>query len=217
MERLSADLGSGKRALRTEGNHSTTAKVQRNLSERNILKRNLSSLALNNLPSVEVVEAVVGEVDANAGGVFFGDGGDEDVGAVEELELVAEDGRVVWVVEEHGVDQGRAVDCLLVQGGVDVVEQAVADVVGVAGCFGNLGPVVKFLRDGAIAVVVSGEGVECLGKLLAWFDCLLSDWNSLPPRVAQREHRFSVVLPPNPQMSEPTYTNIYNQRYDNCV
>jgi hypothetical protein len=50
---------------------------------------------------------------------------------------------------------------LLVQGRVDVVEQAVTDVVGVAGGFGDLGPDEEFLRDGAVAVVVSGEGVKC--------------------------------------------------------
>jgi hypothetical protein len=120
------------------------------------------------------------------------------------LQFVAENGGVVGVGEEQGVDQRGAVDGLLVQGGVDVVEQAVADVVGVAGCFGDLGPDEEFLRDGAVAIVVAGEGVECfLGdvSVVRVFVCLIIGIDSLPPRVAQREHRFSVVLPPKPMCS----------------
>jgi hypothetical protein len=95
-----------------------------------------------------------------------------------------------------------------VQGGVDVVEQAVADVVGVAGCGGYLLPVVELLRDGAVAVVVSGEGVECLRDLLAWVGCRFHNRDRLPPSVAQREQRFSVVLAPNPTHSRSAIDRI---------
>jgi hypothetical protein len=93
---------------------------------------------------------------------------------------------------------------LLVEGGVNVVEEAVADVVGVAGGGGDGGPDVKFLGDGSVAVVVTGEGIKgCGDSLVMDGDCIFP-YVDLPPRVAQRAQSVSVVFPPKPQMSEPT-------------
>jgi hypothetical protein len=137
--------------------------VQGDFSEVHVVEGNFGACAFDNVPGVEGVEAGVGEVDGDAGAVLFGDGRDEDVGAVEELQGVAEDVGVVGVGEEEGVDERGAVDGLLVEGCVDVVEQAVADVVGVAGSFCDGLPDVEFLGDGGVSVVVAGEGVEGLG------------------------------------------------------
>ena len=79
------------------------------------------------------------------------------------MQGVAEDVGVVGVGEEERVDQRGAVDGLLVESGVDVVEEAVADVIGVAGGFGDGLPDVELLGDGGVSVVVAGEWVEGLG------------------------------------------------------
>jgi len=163
VEGLGADLGRRERAFGTKRDDSAAADVQRDFGEIDVLEGDFCAFAFDDFPGVEGVEAVVGKVDGDASGVLFCDGGDEDVGAVEELQGVAEDVGVVGVGEEERVDQGRAVDGLLVEGRVDVVEEAVADVVGVAGGSGDGGPDVEFLRDGGVAVVVAGEGVERCG------------------------------------------------------
>lgn len=93
----------------------------------------------------EVVEDVVGHVDVYAGSVLFRHRGDEDARAVEVLQVQAKSVCVVGVDVEHGVDEGRAVLCLLVEGGVDVVEELVADVDDFARRGGDGGSVVEFL------------------------------------------------------------------------
>ena len=163
VEGLSADFGCGEGAFGAEGDDGAAADVKGNFGEGNVIEGDFGALALYDLPGVEGVEAVVGEVDGDAGAVLFCDGRDEDVGAVEELQGVTEDVGVIGVGEEEGVDQRGAVDGLLVEGGVDVVEQAVADVVGVAGGFCNGLPEVEFLGDGGVSVVVAREWVECFG------------------------------------------------------
>ena len=108
-----------------------------------------------------VKDAVLGEVDVDAGGAFLGDGGDEEAVAVKVLQVEGVRLGVLGVEVKHGVDQGGAVDGLLVQGGVDVVEQAVADVDGLAGALGDDGPAVELLADGGrVLVVVAEEGAE---------------------------------------------------------
>ena len=64
------------------------------------------------------------------------------------------------LLARHVPHERGAIDGLLVESGVDVVEQAVADVVGVAGGFCNGLPEVELLSDGGVAVVVAGEGIE---------------------------------------------------------
>jgi len=104
VEGLGADCGGGESALGAEGNYGAAADVQWDFGESNVVEGDLGAGAFNDFPGVESVEAVVGEVDCDAGAVLFGDGGDEDGSAVEELESVAEDVGVVGVGEEEGVD-----------------------------------------------------------------------------------------------------------------
>jgi hypothetical protein len=163
VEGLSADFSGGESALGAERDDSAAADVEGNLSEIDVIESDLSAFALDDFPSIEIVEAVVGEVDGDAGAVLFCDGRDKDVRAVEELQGVAEDVRVVGVGEEEWVDQRSAIDGLLVESGVDVVEQAVADVVGVASGFCDGLPEVEFLGNGGVSVVVAREGVEGCG------------------------------------------------------
>lgn len=163
VEGLCADFGGGESAFRAEGDDSTAADVQRDFSEVHVVEGDLGASTLDDFPGVEGVEAGVGEVDGDAGAVLFGDGRDEDVGAVEELQGVAEDVGVVGVREEERVDQGGAVNGLLVESGVDVVEQAVTDVVGVASGLCDGLPDEEFLGNGGISVVVAREWVEGLG------------------------------------------------------
>jgi hypothetical protein len=155
VERLRTDFGGGESALRTKRNDSAATDVEWDFREINVVESDLGAFALDNLPTVECVEAVVGEVDSDAGAVLFCDGRDEDVGAVEELQSVAEDVRVVRVVEEERVNERCAVDSLLVERCVDVVEQTVADVVGVASGFCDGLPEVKFMWDGSVSIVVT--------------------------------------------------------------
>jgi hypothetical protein len=100
VEGLGADFGRRERTLRTNGDDGAAADVQGDFCEIDVVERNLRTFAFDDLPSVEGIEAVVGEVDRDAGGVLFCDRGDEDVGAVEELQGVAEDVGVVGVGEE---------------------------------------------------------------------------------------------------------------------
>jgi len=114
VEGLGADLSSSEGAFGAHRDDGATAEVQRDVGVGNIVESDFGAFAFDNLPRVKFVEAVVGNVDGNACGVLFGDGGDEDVGAVEELELVAENVGVVGVVEEQRVDERRSIDGLLV-------------------------------------------------------------------------------------------------------
>jgi hypothetical protein len=104
VEGLGADLGGGEGAFGAEGDDGTAANVQWDFGEVDVVESDLGALAFDDLPSVECVEAVVREVDGNAGAVLFSDRRDEDVSAVEELQSVAEDVGVVGVSEEEGVD-----------------------------------------------------------------------------------------------------------------
>jgi hypothetical protein len=163
VERLGADSGGGESALGAKRDDSAATDVEWDFSEIDVVESDLGAFALDDLPSVECVKAVVRKVDGDASAVLFCDGRDEDVGAVEELQSIAEDLRVVRVGEEEWVDQRSAVDSLLVESGVDVVEQAVADVVGVASGFCDGLPEVEFLRDGGVSIVVARERVEGCG------------------------------------------------------
>lgn len=116
--------------------------------------------AVDDLVGVPVVEVVLGQVDVDGVGVFFEDGGDEETGSVEELEVLGEGVGVGGVVVEDGGEGGCAVLVGAVHGRVHVVEEAVADLNGLLGGFGDGGPAVEFLPGGAVLVVVAVEGVE---------------------------------------------------------
>jgi hypothetical protein len=104
VEGLGADFSGGEGAFGAEGDDGAAADVQRDFGEIDVIEGDLGAFAFDDLPGVEGVEAGVGEVDGDAGAVLFGDGRDEDVGAVEELQGVAKDVGVVGVGEEERVD-----------------------------------------------------------------------------------------------------------------
>jgi hypothetical protein len=77
------------------------------------------------------------------------------------LQVRAEGVGIVRVDVEHGVHEGSPVDGVLVEGGVDVVEELVAHVDDFARCGCYRGPAVEFLPDSWwVGVVVSVEGTE---------------------------------------------------------
>lgn len=82
VEGLGADFGGGEGAFGAERDDGAAADVEGDLGEVNVFKLDLGAFAFNDFPGIESVEAVVGEVDGDAGAVLFGDGRDEDVGAV---------------------------------------------------------------------------------------------------------------------------------------
>ena len=104
VEGLGADLGGGEGAFGAEGDDGTAANVQWDFGKVDVVESDLGALAFDDLPSVECVEAVVREVDRDAGAVLFSDRRDKDISAVEELQGVAEDVGVVGVSEEERVD-----------------------------------------------------------------------------------------------------------------
>ena len=111
--------------------------------------------------SEEVVELVVGEVDGDACGTFVRHGRNQDGGTVEVLQVQRQGVRIGGVEEEHGVEKRCAVDGLLIERCVDVVEELVARLDCYFGGFGDACPEVVFLMEDVGGVVVAVEGVEC--------------------------------------------------------
>lgn len=79
------------------------------------------AMSANRLAGSPFVEDVVGQVVAQARAVLLGHRADEDAVAVEELQVDGVGTRVVGIVEEEGVQRGRAGLVLLVERRVDVV------------------------------------------------------------------------------------------------
>jgi len=126
-EILLAQLGGRVRRLCAQGEDGAAADVQRDAVERHIREVYPLALPFNLLERPPVVPHPLWQVDANGCAVLLQHGGDEDVVAVEELVLDGEGVLVLGVEEEERVEQGQARGGLAVEGGVDVVEQAVAD------------------------------------------------------------------------------------------
>lgn len=68
--------------------------------------------------------------------------------------------RVGWVEVEHGVQKGFTSLCLAVEGCVDIVEQLVSNLNGVASGFCNSIPAVELLGNAGKVVVVAEERIE---------------------------------------------------------
>lgn len=137
------------------------AVVQRDVCDGEVREGHVGAVATDGREGPEVVEDVVGHVHVDACSVLFRHGADEDAGAVEVLQVKAEGVGVIGVDVEHGVHEGSPVHGLLVEGGVDVVEEPVAHVDDFARCGCHGWPSVELLRDGwRVGVVVSVEGTE---------------------------------------------------------
>jgi hypothetical protein len=161
LEIVLAERGGGHSALDTLGDDGAAAVVEGDIGGAQVLDEDALALALDLGVGVEVVEDVLGEVGGDGGGVLLDDGADEDAGAEEVLRLDAEGVGVVGVQVEERADEWGAVEGLVVESGVDVIEQAVTDVDRLAGGLGNAVPAVELLGDlGDVAVVVAVEGGE---------------------------------------------------------
>lgn len=134
---LLAELGGGVGGLDAQGQDDTAADEERDGRDVDVADEVVGGAAVDARVGVPVVEDVVGEVDADAGRSLLRDGGDDDAGAEEVLQLEGPGGRVARVVEEHGAHGRRAVGVLAVQGSVDVVQQAVANVNGLLRAAGD--------------------------------------------------------------------------------
>lgn len=157
---LLAELGGGVCGLDAEGENHTAANEERDGRGVDAGDEVVCSAAGNLGVGVPVVEDVVGEIDADAGGALRSDGGDNQAWAEEVLELQGPGGRVVGVLEEHRGDCWLAIGGVAVHGSIDVVEQAVTDVNGLAGAAGHGRPAVKLLANVAQVVVVAVECAE---------------------------------------------------------
>lgn len=156
---LLAKLGGGHGRLGPERNNDATTKVERDISQALVLDGGGLALAVNDVKSVPVIEDIVGKVDINTGRVLLSDGSDEETGTVEVLVLEAKGVGVLGIKVEHGVDHGGTIQGLLVLGSVDVIEQAVADIDGLAGGLSHTLPAVELLADdGKVLVVVAVKG-----------------------------------------------------------
>lgn len=134
---LLAKLGSGVGGLDAQGQDGTAADEERDGRDVDVADEVVGGTTIDARVSVPVVEDVIREIDADAGRSLLRDGGDDDAGAEEVLQLEGEGGRIVRVVEEHGAHSRRAVGVLAVQGSVDVVQQAVANVNGLLRAAGD--------------------------------------------------------------------------------
>ena len=115
--------------------------------EANVSDVDPRSCALDLLQCPPVVEGAVGQVDADGCAVLLKHRRDKDVVAVEELVLDDEGVLVLWVVEKQRIKERQTSLSLAVECSVDVVEQAVANIDGIAGCCASKRPAVKFLGD----------------------------------------------------------------------
>jgi hypothetical protein len=87
------------------------------------------------------------------------------------------------VLEGEWLKGGCSVLVLLVEGRIEVVEQAVASVDGILRRLGDERPAEEFLRERGVAVMVAIDGLNA-------------------PKIAHRADGVSVVFPTNPQMAE---------------
>ena len=117
--------------------------------------------AAEGLVGEEVVELVVWEVDGDAGCAFVRYGSDQDGGAVEVLQVQRQGVGIGGVEEEHGIQKWCAINRLLIEGCVDVVEELVARFDCYLRGFRDACPEVVFLVEDVGGVVVAVEGVEC--------------------------------------------------------
>ena len=119
------EIGDGHSTLLTKRKDNTTLDVKRNAGEVDVLEGDGRTLTLEWCQGREVVEGILGEVCADGGGVFLGDGGDKDGGAVEELEIDRESVGVLRVSIPQGAQERATVLGASMEASVEVVEQTV--------------------------------------------------------------------------------------------
>ena len=155
---LRAEAGGRVGARDAHGHDGAAAHVQRDVGEGLVGEGDVGAGAAELGVGPQVEEDVVGEVGGDRGAVFVRDGADEYGRAEEVLQVDAEGVGVGRVEVEERAEQGRAVDRLPPEGGVDVVEELVADTDGLAGRDGDGGgPAVELLRRGVVGGVVAVE------------------------------------------------------------
>lgn len=99
--------------------------MQRDLREADVVELDKGAGALDWRECVKVVEGVARDVDGNGCRVVFGDRGDEDGVAVEELVVDGECIRVLGVFKPQRVENGRSIKVSLVESGVKVVDESI--------------------------------------------------------------------------------------------
>lgn len=145
--------------------------MHRNGGEADIAQSDSAAGALEWCKGLEVIEDVLGEVCCDGRRVLFGNGGDEDGVAEEELKVDGERVCVLRILVPQWLEDRCAVDVSLVKRSVDVVDQAVPgfrrleciisgkwtskpDIQNVLGCFSDKGPAIELLADGGIRVML---------------------------------------------------------------
>jgi len=121
LEVLFSELGCCHGGLDALGHDYAAAVVQGYVGDVEIGDLDGGAFALDRGVGEPVVEDVFWEVDADAGGVFFCHGADEQGWAEEVLEFEAESVGVGGVEVEHWIDERCAVDGLLVESCVNIV------------------------------------------------------------------------------------------------
>jgi len=161
LEVLLAQLGHSHGRLDASRHDDTATQEERDVGQGLVVNTDRTTVAADTLVRVPVVEDVIGQIDIDTARILLRNRGDEKTRAVEVLELETEGLDVVRVEEEHRVEDGRAVESLAVESGVNVIQQAVTDVDSLAGGLCDDGPAVEFLRDcRRVLVVVAEEGAE---------------------------------------------------------
>ncbi|KAI7052602.1 hypothetical protein KC366_g21 [Hortaea werneckii] len=151
-EILLAQLGRGVRAVGPHGDDRAALVVERDGRVGDVGEGHFLALSADGLVRVEVVENVVGHVDGRRGAVLLCHGSDHNAWTPEEL--------LRRRSEEHRLHGGRATHGLLVERGVEVVKQLVANVDRIASGLGNEGPSVEFLGKTAELIMVAPQTSE---------------------------------------------------------
>lgn len=123
-----SELFSGHSAVSSQRQDGSTTDVNWDLGKSDVIQGDRFALSLDNGVILKVVEYVVGEVDVDGCGIFFGYRGNEDGITEEELEVDTEGVGVLGVFVPEGVQHGCSVEASLVESGEDVIDQTISRV-----------------------------------------------------------------------------------------
>lgn len=113
------------RARCAQGKNGAAANVDRDLCEWHVVEGDICTLAFDRSEGLEVVELVLRQVECHGRGVLLDDGRNEDRIAEEELRVDAPRVLVGRVLEPERVPGRRAVERLLMERRVEVVQKAI--------------------------------------------------------------------------------------------